>query len=139
MEETDGPGLHLTCYPLGDLRSGKILPVQTVTVPYNCNPLRHKGLQGVPRNEKRENSVDLRPAFFDTFGEIGGFASGITLEKSVDLRSLCFRSFRWKCGRYQSTDFAEFLPVKSVELRPYHFDSFIPHISTMLQVFLYLI
>ena len=119
VEETDGPGLHLTCYPLGDLRSGKILPVQTVTVPYSCNPLRRKGLRGVVQTRYSQISVELRPPFFDTFGEIGEFASGIPRKKSADLRPLCFRSFRWNRGHYQSTDFSEFLPVKSVELRPY--------------------
>ena len=30
MEEDDGAALHLACDPLGDLRGGELLPVQTV-------------------------------------------------------------------------------------------------------------
>lgn len=35
VKQANGPRLHLTCHPLGDLRRREIFPVQTVTVPYS--------------------------------------------------------------------------------------------------------
>ena len=43
MEEDNGAGLHLGHHPLGNVGSGQILPVQTVTIPNNF-----KALQALP-------------------------------------------------------------------------------------------
>lgn len=43
VEEDNGAGLHLGHHPLGNVGSGQILPVQTVTIPNNF-----KALQALP-------------------------------------------------------------------------------------------
>lgn len=39
MEQDDGAGLDLACHPLGDLRRGQLLPVQTVPAGKGCKRL----------------------------------------------------------------------------------------------------
>ena len=46
VKEDDGTGLDLAHHPLGNLRGGKILPVQAVHIPNRFKRLGSKGYRG---------------------------------------------------------------------------------------------